>query len=168
MSWCWHKMASHQTTETVCATLHLACSPDQQWEYEGSVSGNVHKDLLFFLSLLIFLWGAFFPVLSGTGCSTDHPHYVNYRLLGSWLDEILLRRWLYIVGSCQCSCYMLLRSSHRALSCASQIIFHKWIVCTEHLLPCAYSDRKRMELCQFFCEIQGKAWIFWMIVPSFS
>lgn len=27
------------------------------------------------------------------------------------------------MSSCQCSCYTLLRSSHRALSCASQIIF---------------------------------------------
>lgn len=109
------------------------------------------------------------PILSGTVCGTDHSYYVNYRLLGSQLDEILLGRWLHIVGSCQCSCCTLLRSSHRALSCASHIIFHKWIVCTQHLLPCTYSDCKRMELCQFSVKFGERPEYFeWLFSPFHS
>lgn len=52
---------------------------------------------------------------------------------------------------------MLLRSSHRAQSCASWACFHKWIIHTEHLLPWTQSDWKRDGIVPVFYEIQGKA-----------
>lgn len=82
---------------------------------------------------------------------------------------MLLGRWLHTVGSCQCSCYVLLRRSHRALSCASEIIFHKWIVCKEHLLPSSYNDWKKMELCQFSVKFRERPEYFeWLFTPFHS
>lgn len=63
----------------------------------------------------------------------------------------------------------MLRSSHRALSCAPQIIFYKLVVCTQHLLPCTYSDWERVELCQFSVKFRERPkYCEWLFTPFHS